>query len=124
MKIFSKKLTKTDVENRLCIKSKSLDFFPAFEGGQHAQVLSVEDEEGKEWRFRLIIRRGRYRKPVLSAADWLRFIKSKQLEIGFKVQLFKEEDEASGEVKYKIKLKKPVLLFNKLLGYAPYHFAC
>ncbi|KAJ0098564.1 hypothetical protein Patl1_19863 [Pistacia atlantica] len=102
MKIFSKKLTKTDVESRLCIKSKSLDFFPAFEGGHHAQVLRVEDEEGKEWRFRLIIRRGRYGKPVLSAADWLRFIKSKQLESGFKVRFSRK----------KMKLKEKLILID------------
>ncbi|KAJ0099953.1 hypothetical protein Patl1_22025 [Pistacia atlantica] len=85
------------------------------EGDQPAQVLRVEDEERGEWRFHLTIRRGRYRKPVLSAVDWLRFVRSKQLESGFKVQLFKEEDEATGEVKYKIKQEKPVLLFEIVL---------
>ncbi|KAJ0014801.1 hypothetical protein Pint_21059 [Pistacia integerrima] len=72
---------------------KPFFFFPHFEGGQHAQVLiRVDDEQGNEWRFRLLVREGRYRKSVLSAGDWLRFVRSKQLERGFKVQILKEED--------------------------------
>ncbi|KAJ0017599.1 hypothetical protein Pint_09616 [Pistacia integerrima] len=81
-KIFSKKLTKTDVENRLSVTTKSLSSFPPF--GEHQNYLDilVDDDEGHKWPFRLVVRRGRYGKPVLSVG-WLHFVGTKQLQSGF-----------------------------------------
>ncbi|KAJ0043589.1 hypothetical protein Pint_19379 [Pistacia integerrima] len=98
-KIFSKKLTQTDVRNRLSVRTRSLHFFPPFEDGQNAQDLMVEDEQGKPWPFRLVVRsRGRYKKPVLTAG-WREFVTKKELQIGFKVEFFRENNEVTGEVK-------------------------
>ncbi|KAJ0100582.1 hypothetical protein Patl1_22047 [Pistacia atlantica] len=120
-KIFSKKLTQTDVRNRLSVRTRSLHFFPPFEDGQNAQDLMVEDEQGKPWPFRLVVRsRGRYKKPVLTAG-WREFVSKKELEIGFKVKFFRENNEVTGEVKYKVKLGKPCVIFKADFGHYVSH---
>lgn len=122
MKIFKKKLTKTDVEKRLAMRTKSLIHFPTFAAGQHAQILKVEDFQDKqEWRFRLTIRRrGKYSKPVLSRG-WVKFVQTKMLQIGDQVEFLVEKDEATGLRKYVIKVHrmpcKPVKLFGVVIGY-------
>ncbi|KAJ0028559.1 hypothetical protein Pint_36190 [Pistacia integerrima] len=104
------------------METSCLAYLDPIPQGHNAKDLEVECEEGKVWSFRLIIRKGRYKKPVLSAG-WAKFAREKQLGRGFKVQFFKEEDGPNGEFKYKIKLKKPVILFNYVLAYVPYHAA-
>ncbi|KAJ0079682.1 hypothetical protein Patl1_22553 [Pistacia atlantica] len=118
MEISSKKLSKTDIENRLSMETRSLEHLPPFPAGQNFQDLYVEDEEEKVWRFRLIIRRGPYQKPVLSAG-WRKFVKKKKLQKGFQVKFFKERDEVTGEFKYKIKPEQPVFVFKTFFGYGP-----
>ncbi|KAJ0013498.1 hypothetical protein Pint_19715 [Pistacia integerrima] len=122
MKISSKVLSNTDIHNRLSMETRSLQHLPRFPVGQNCQILYLEDEEGETWTFHLIIRKGTYQKPVLSAG-WKKFVKKKNLQKGFKVEFFKERDEVTGQLKYKIKLKKPVFVFNKVLDYVPFRFS-
>ncbi|KAJ0017328.1 hypothetical protein Pint_09623 [Pistacia integerrima] len=86
-KIFSKKLTKTDVENRLSVTTKSLSSLPPFGEHQNYLDISLDDDEGHKWPFRLVVRRGQ------------------------------EEDDVTVEVKYKVKLQKPYIVFKAKLGY-------
>ncbi|KAJ0079194.1 hypothetical protein Patl1_22318 [Pistacia atlantica] len=74
----------------------SLQHLPRFPVGKNLQILKLEDEEGEKWTFNLIIRKGTYQKPVLSAG-WRKFVKKKNLQKGFKVEFFKEPDEVTGE---------------------------
>ncbi|KAJ0009821.1 hypothetical protein Pint_34051 [Pistacia integerrima] len=109
-KIFTKRLNKIDVEHRLSILIGPLTFFPCFKDNHKVQVLKIDDEEGNAWPFQMIISKGSCGKIVMSGA-WLQFVRSKQLQSGFKVQLFMEEDVVTRDVKYKVKLKKPHTIF-------------
>ncbi|KAK0599375.1 hypothetical protein LWI29_004736 [Acer saccharum] len=100
------------------MKSKSLPHFPGFEEGQHATSLKIKDENGKDWDFRLSIRRRGYKKPVLSAG-WLHFVKTNNLQIGDQVHFLREQDTTTGGFKYKIKLTKQVKLFGAVIGFPP-----
>lgn len=103
-KIFSKKLTKTDVGVRMSIPTKKLVHFPRFQHGCHAIKLLVEDEEGHKFNMWCAVRRQRHKKPVMTTG-WKRFISTKNLNIGDKVTFYKVEDEVT-EAKYKIKVKR------------------
>lgn len=115
MKLFSKFLSPTDIQKRLSIPMKSFASFPRFKVG-HALDLKVKDETGNQWLFRLSIRKKHYLKPVFSKG-WCKFVQSKNLKVGDKVKLYKEEDEASG-AQFKIKAKKTVRIFGVVFGYA------
>ncbi|KAJ0014104.1 hypothetical protein Pint_19710 [Pistacia integerrima] len=118
MMMSSKLLSKTDIDGRLVMETCILNHLPNFPSGQNHQTLFLEDEEGQIRRFTLTIRNGRHKKPLLSAG-WRPFVHEKNLQQGYKVQFFKIPDEVSGESRYKIKLKKPVVVFNTVLGYVP-----
>ncbi|XVE66904.1 hypothetical protein DITRI_Ditri08aG0117500 [Diplodiscus trichospermus] len=115
MKLFKKFLSATDICKRLSIPMTSLAYFPRLKVG-HALDLQVKDESGNLWTFRLSTRKKNYLKPVFSKG-WCKFVKSKNLEVGDKVKLYKEQDDASGAV-FKIKAKKPVKIFGVVFGYA------
>ncbi|KAL9431424.1 hypothetical protein AB3S75_026583 [Citrus x aurantiifolia] len=118
--LFSKTLTKTDINNKFSVKSKSLPSFPPFGAQTYAQDFNAEDEEGKKWLFRLIIRKGKHKKPVISAG-WRSFVRQKKLKIDDKVLFFKEQNEAEIATggKYKIKVQKSVKVFKAIIGYVP-----
>ncbi|GAY61607.1 hypothetical protein CUMW_211290 [Citrus unshiu] len=145
MAVYSKILTATDISTRLEVNASSLrGFFPAFEPGQYQQVLDVEDENGKNWKFVLCIRQqGQYEKPYISQATWHPFVLEKQAEVGDEVEFSRETDGASGSAcRYKIRLikkgmkkeekevmeneenevinneKKEVKLFGAIIGYS------
>lgn len=116
-RISSKTLSNTDIRDKFSMETSSLHFLPPFSHGQNFQNLYVEDDEENEWCFRLFIRgRGRYPKPVLSAG-WRRFVRDKGLRRGFKVEFFRERDQATGGFKFKIRISRPVLLFKAIIGY-------
>ncbi|KAK6254124.1 hypothetical protein QUC31_015844 [Theobroma cacao] len=112
--IFSKILTKTDVEKRLSIPTKHLKSFPCFQGG-HAVNFRAIDESGKVWPLQCSIRKGKYLKPVVFRG-WVEFVRSNKLEVSDKIKFY---GEPGGE--YMIKVKKPVKVFGAIIGYAPAH---
>ncbi|ESR44610.1 hypothetical protein CICLE_v10003852mg, partial [Citrus x clementina] len=98
MAVYSKSLTESDVSTRLAVTSSWLNnLFPPFPAGQYHQVLDVEDENGKKWKFVLCIRQeGQYDKPVISQATWRPFVVHKQAEVGDEVEFSRKTDGASG----------------------------
>ncbi|ESR44604.1 hypothetical protein CICLE_v10003395mg [Citrus x clementina] len=144
MAVYLKTLTPTDISIRLEVNANRLrGFFPAFEAGQYRQVLDVEDEDRKNWKFVLCIRQGQYEKPFISQATWRPFVEEKQAEVGDAVEFSRETDGASGSAcRYKIRLikkgmkkeekevmeneenevinneKKEVKLFGAIIGYS------
>lgn len=99
------------------METRMLDFLPPFPPCHNAQNLDVVDEEGNEWRFRLIIRDGkRYPKPVLSAG-WREFVRQKGLQKGYKVEFFRVQDQAAGGFRFHIRTRRPVRVFNAVIGY-------
>ncbi|XVF45839.1 hypothetical protein PTKIN_Ptkin02bG0239100 [Pterospermum kingtungense] len=115
MQLFTKLMTKTDVEKRLAVPTASLTEL-GFVNGQkdHFVDLLVKDSAQRVWRFRCSTRlRGNHPKPYLSSG-WLHFVQTKGLEINDKVHFYKEEDEASG-AQYRIEVERNVF---HLLGQA------
>ncbi|XWS40000.1 hypothetical protein CRYUN_Cryun18bG0102600 [Craigia yunnanensis] len=115
MQLFSKLLSRTDIHKRLSIPMESFGSFPRCKVG-HALDLQVKDKRGSLWLFRLSIRKKNYLKPVFSKG-WCKFVQSKNLKVGDKVNFYKEEDEASG-AQFKIKVKKQVKIFGVVFGYS------
>ncbi|KAL9348486.1 hypothetical protein Peur_059852 [Populus x canadensis] len=114
MAIFSKSLTKTDIEKRLSFPTKCLRSLPCF-GRGHAVDFHVMDECGQVWTFRCTIRKKNNPKPVISK-DWSKFVSSKDLAVGDKITFSKLENKV-GCAFYKIEVKKPVKLFGVNVGY-------
>ncbi|KAJ0017330.1 hypothetical protein Pint_09621 [Pistacia integerrima] len=103
-KVFSKSLTKTDINHRLCIPTNSLPMFPPFAEGSNIQSLIVHDmeEAGIVLNLRFYVRQNGHPKPAL-AGDWVQFVRRKGLKIGDEVELFRFID-ANGEITYTIRL--------------------
>lgn len=109
--IFSKMLSPSDIEFRLSVPTQSLKSFPIPEDGRSC-TLMVGDRDGESWSFSLTTRRSRYPKPSISGG-WLRFVRSKSLSAGDKITVLEENDEDTGEKRFKIQIEKPVRLFGQ-----------
>ncbi|XVF45886.1 hypothetical protein PTKIN_Ptkin02bG0243700 [Pterospermum kingtungense] len=102
--VFSKILTKTDVEKRLSVPSAKEQCFLEFRG-QHKKEFKVVDKKGKVWAFGCSIRKKKeYPKPVLSKG-WLQFVRSWELQIDDEVKLHRMQDKA-GKGQYVIEVIK------------------
>ncbi|CAL8998136.1 unnamed protein product [Prunus brigantina] len=80
-----KELTETDVGHKLVVPERWLDevhLKRAIEEGGHFGVL---DDKGYHFPLCCSIRKGPYRKPVLQAEGWLKFVKYKGLRVGDKI---------------------------------------
>ncbi|XWS40383.1 hypothetical protein CRYUN_Cryun18bG0136500 [Craigia yunnanensis] len=86
MKIASKNLKKTDIEKRLTIPSKSLNYFPPL-SDKHMMDFPVRDESGHVWKFRIYTRKKN----------------NKELRIGDRVAFYMDKDQA-GTVRYRIEV--------------------
>ncbi|XVF45878.1 hypothetical protein PTKIN_Ptkin02bG0242800 [Pterospermum kingtungense] len=102
--VFSKTLTKTDVEKRLSVPSAKKQCFLEFRG-QHKKEFKVVDTRGKVWAFGCSIRKKKqYPKPVLSKG-WLQFVRWWGLQIDDEVKLHRMQDKA-GKGQYVIEAIK------------------
>ncbi|KAF5725858.1 hypothetical protein HS088_TW23G00588 [Tripterygium wilfordii] len=116
--IFSKILTKTDVEKRLSLPTKSLKSLPSFEVGRRCNVeFQAMDGNGRLWRFGCIIRKKGHPKPVLSKG-WIAFVAHNKLQIGDQVKFY-QEIANPGASQYKVEVKKAVKLFGVVVCYGP-----
>ncbi|XVF45885.1 hypothetical protein PTKIN_Ptkin02bG0243600 [Pterospermum kingtungense] len=90
--VFSKILTKKDVEKRFSVPSAKKQCF---------LELKVVDEKGKVWAFSCSIRKKKeYPKPVLSKG-WLQFVRCWKLQTDDEVKLHRMQDKA-GKGRYVI----------------------
>ncbi|XVF45868.1 hypothetical protein PTKIN_Ptkin02bG0242000 [Pterospermum kingtungense] len=110
MEPFIKTLTQTDIHKRLAIPTDSLKHFPGFKG-RHSVDFNVKDKSHRLWTFRCSIRKRSYAKPVFSSG-WLEFIRHKNLRIGDKIIVHKEEKDVNG-VQYKIEVQRKITLLGK-----------
>ncbi|KAF2293891.1 hypothetical protein GH714_005487 [Hevea brasiliensis] len=98
--IFSKSLTRTDIENRLAVPKQALKLLPNF-GDRHRVCIRAKDHGGYFWSFECSIRRNGHPKPVLACSNWLAFVRYWDLRVGDTIQLHRERDEFTG-VEFKI----------------------
>ncbi|GLT86310.1 hypothetical protein SLE2022_044550 [Rubroshorea leprosula] len=114
--IFSKSLTKTDVQKRLSVPMASLASLPDFEEG-HTVGLRVRDaRKSKLWKFKCSIRKKKHPKPVF-CSEWLEYVRFNDLQVGDGIEFYKEMEEATGVNYYKIEVKKAVKIFGVIFGY-------
>ncbi|KAJ0075241.1 hypothetical protein Patl1_34524 [Pistacia atlantica] len=112
--IFSKKLTCTDVNNRLAIPTECLEQFGKIPEGHHSINFCALDLEGHEWRFCLSTRtKDPHPKPVLNGKGWLAFVEDRHLKEGDTITFSKETDEANG-VTFRIKAQKTMRLLGQI----------
>ncbi|XWS67491.1 hypothetical protein CRYUN_Cryun04dG0011200 [Craigia yunnanensis] len=91
--VFSKILTKTDIEKRLSVPTVKKKCFLNFRD-QHKEEFKAIDMNGKVWLFLCSTRKTKgYPKPVLSKG-WLLFVRCWKLAIGDKVILHRKQDKA------------------------------
>ncbi|GLT86370.1 hypothetical protein SLE2022_045130 [Rubroshorea leprosula] len=97
MAIFSKVLSKIDVEGRLSLTLDDDEAALPPSLGEQPVLLQVKDEDGGLWSFRrcTILKRSGIR-PKLLIDDWRQFVRSRGLNIGDEINLFWEDDRASG----------------------------
>ncbi|KAL9375778.1 hypothetical protein Peur_032657 [Populus x canadensis] len=108
-KIFSKSLSRTDLENRLSIPVSCLHFFRVPEGSNQIEFQAI-DTLGKPWSFKLSLRSGVYPKPVITG-EWLSFVRDKGVKVGDTVTIF-QQNNGTNEGQYSISVSRKI--FNVL----------
>ncbi|XVE48583.1 hypothetical protein DITRI_Ditri01bG0013000 [Diplodiscus trichospermus] len=103
MKIFSKRLTETDIKKRLAIPMNILPALPDFNGNHAVEIHLTYGT--KEWRIFCSIRKNGYKKPVFSRG-WRKFVICNNFNVGDELTLYKVNDEA-GASHYRLEVEKP-----------------
>ncbi|OMO94998.1 hypothetical protein CCACVL1_05653 [Corchorus capsularis] len=113
--LFTKQLSKTDVEKRLAIPTSSLR---AFNLNVDAYSVGFEAEDmksGRIWQFQCTTRtKGFYSKPIISKG-WVQFVKFKQLRVGDRVTFYKSNEHNEAQVPYKVEVERKLKLLGKLV---------
>lgn len=85
--LFSKLVTRADIEGCLAIPACSLGPLPSQQG--HSMNMRVHDDEGQEWTFPCFIQRNENVEPFLSVG-WIEFARQRNLRIDDKVSIHEE----------------------------------
>ncbi|KAL9351071.1 hypothetical protein Peur_058326 [Populus x canadensis] len=116
--LFEKKLSKTDIENRMSVPMKSLDAF-RIPKGEHSKDFGVTDIHGKRWRFRYSTRKSdRHPKPVLSSG-WIEFAKKRGLKVGDEVTFSVVDMKGAEDLELGIQARKKIKLFGEVFWSNP-----
>ncbi|KAI9160581.1 hypothetical protein LWI28_009639 [Acer negundo] len=109
--IFSKPLTKTDIEERLAVPTHALEHINMPEGDNH---VYPKDSGGREWRFRCYTRPNGHPKPVFTTG-WLDFVHAKGLQTGDQVtfSMLEDENEGGGAPQYIIHATRTIHLLGQ-----------
>ncbi|KAF3440421.1 hypothetical protein FNV43_RR18705 [Rhamnella rubrinervis] len=94
---YEKRLTSTDVSQKLTVPGHWLEILPSIEDNNNNVQIRVLDREGMYWEFYLSKRSaGDYKKPVFQSKEWLQFVRKKGLNIGDKIAIQREDDHFRG----------------------------
>ncbi|KAG5248476.1 B3 domain-containing transcription factor [Salix suchowensis] len=117
--LIRKKLSKTDIDYRMSVPTKSLDAF-GIRKGEHFKEIGVTDIHGERKRFRCSTRRtGLHPKPVLSSC-WTAFAKDRGLRKGDEVSFFVMDDiNGAKDLEFQIQARRKMKLFGKVFWTAP-----
>ncbi|OAY39812.1 hypothetical protein MANES_10G123900v8 [Manihot esculenta] len=108
--LFSKMLTRTDIESGLCISTSSLSQLP-FDEGQQVN-MHVHDEGGREWIFPCTIKEDENVGRFLSVG-WLDFVRFKDLRAGDQVNIHEEVTKSEVPATLmKIRVQRKIRLFG------------
>ncbi|XVE93288.1 hypothetical protein REPUB_Repub01dG0177900 [Reevesia pubescens] len=119
MTMFSKLLTKTDVEKSLLIPTSSFDVFLPFEQGRFFYI-NVIDKTGKRWSFPCFIQiqqtdhqAGNIESSVVSVG-WFEYLCGKDVRVGDMVYLHQKcMDDDSTVTQLKIEVKRKIRLMGQ-----------
>ncbi|KAK1589188.1 hypothetical protein Q3G72_031315 [Acer saccharum] len=111
--IFSKSVTKTDINARLTVPTHALEHINMPVGDNNV-YLFPKDSKGKEWRFRCYTRLNGHPKPAFTTG-WLKFVEAMELQIGDEVTFSKLEDEyeGGGAPQYRIHATRAITLMGE-----------
>ncbi|XWS40007.1 hypothetical protein CRYUN_Cryun18bG0103300 [Craigia yunnanensis] len=107
--VFSKRLTKTDVDVKLSFPMKVLNVFKFPEGKDKVEFEVTNHSTGESWKFRLFRRHKAchiYPKQILSSV-WRAFVQEKGLKMNDRFFLFIEKDKAT-KTRLKIRAQRKV----------------
>ncbi|XWS43327.1 hypothetical protein CRYUN_Cryun16bG0093400 [Craigia yunnanensis] len=114
MEIFSKILSKTDINRRCVVPMKyfKMKRFPKPKLGGNGMVdILVTDESGHNWILRCSTRNigkdlnhPKHPKPIL-IKEWIPFVQRKKLRVGDRVIIYEQQDE-TGSMHLRIKVEK------------------
>ncbi|CAO2819253.1 unnamed protein product [Amaranthus hypochondriacus] len=110
--VFSKHLTKTDIERRLSWPIENLHLLTNLRtrgidlnSPGHKFDFVAMDQYGGLWPLSCTIRKDGYAKPVLSAG-WIPFVNSQNLVIGDEVMFYRTNDHAVGAPAFIIHVRR------------------
>ena len=116
--LFTKKLSKTDIEYRMAVPLDSLCCFQIPEG-EHSKEFGVTDIHGKRWRFRCSSRKtDLHPKPVLSSG-WIEFVKTRALREGDEVTFSVMDMKGAEDLELGIQARKRIKLFGQVFWREP-----
>lgn len=116
--LFTKKLSKTDIEYRMAVPLNSLYAFQIPEG-EHSKEFGVTDIHGERWRFRCRSRKtDRFPKPALSSG-WMEFVKTRDLREGDEVTFFVMDTKGAEDLELGIQARKRIKLFGQVFWSGP-----
>lgn len=104
---YEKRLTSTDVSQKLVIPRRWLEILPSIKNNNNVQVR-VLDGMGMCWEFFLSRRStGNYPKPVFQSKGWSKFVRRKGLRVGDKLVVQRQEDPFR-ETQYLVRVQRQV----------------
>ncbi|KAF9690237.1 hypothetical protein SADUNF_Sadunf01G0174600 [Salix dunnii] len=109
MEVFNKELRKNDIQYRLSVPSRSLQYIDF--AGEFSVDLRVKDSRGELRIIRYRKRHGHHTKPELSRG-WHRYVTDYELRVGDRVALLAEEDHCLGS-QFRIEAKRRIILFGE-----------
>jgi hypothetical protein len=116
--IFTKILSRTDVEHRMAIPMGSFDVFQIPQG-EHSKQFDVIDmiKTGHSWSFRCSTRKKDfYPKPVLSSG-WIEYIREKDLREGDQVSFFLVQKDGEEGLRLGVQAQKKLIRLGvKIVG--------
>ena len=104
---YEKRLTSTDVSQKLVVPVNWLEIMPNIEENNSVQIRAL-DGKGIYWEFYLTKRStGYYKKPVLQSKEWARFVRKNGVMAGDKFVIQKEDDHFRG-AQYRVRVQRLV----------------
>ncbi|KAI5314644.1 hypothetical protein L3X38_043820 [Prunus dulcis] len=102
-----KKLTASDVKQRLSVNKEMLAFMPPIDP-DHDIPIRVLDDWDKSYVFYLSCRQGKYKNPVFQSKHWRAFVKKRGAKAGDVIYFWPQENTFY-QTQYRIKLLKSFL---------------
>ncbi|OAY44966.1 hypothetical protein MANES_07G020700v8 [Manihot esculenta] len=108
--LFSKLLTKTDLELQLIVPSDVLQRYPILDQNGHVSKFIISfDKNGKRWEFPLATRNtGPHPKPTVPPASWHPFVAEYGLRAGDSVLFYTRRDDLPDKIQVR-GLRKTIL---------------